>query len=271
MKEQTGKGMQAITLVKRATRQPAPPPSSPHYTGHSAGLYGEDQPYTTDDQAEEDTESTEEMEDEILSGSRLPRSAIRYQTYQDDRCPPQTQTVIVHRLRRNRRSSEPQPALSGKPQGQPHRHPHWLAFVGVGMIVMLGLWVLLNLLLSWWQLTQQDWQYGRPRTFQIDAVVGHNDSAANPTHFIAINLNRHVEIIELPGGDSSKARIYSGPVLIGEGQDLVPVTLSFKDVNGDGKPDMLVHIQNDLLVWLNDTINGVPVFRPLKPGEHVNV
>lgn len=135
------------------------------------------------------------------------------------------------------------------------------------MIVMLALWVLVNLAVNWWNVTQDDWHYGRPRTFQIDAAVGHNDSPANPSHFIALNLNRHILIIEFPGGDATKAKDYLGPTLFGDGQDLTPVTLSFKDVNGDGKPDMLIHIQDQTIVFLND--GGQ--FRPLKPGEHVTL
>jgi hypothetical protein len=139
--------------------------------------------------------------------------------------------------------------------------------IGVGMIVMLALWVLGNLAVNWWNMTQDDWHYGRPRTFQIDAVVRHNDSPANPSHFIALNLNRHIIIIEFPGGDAAKAKDYLGPTLFGDGQDLTPVTLSFKDVNGDGKPDMLIHIQDQTIVFLNDGSQ----FRPLKPGEHVTL
>src|SRR5437868_12181949 len=78
---------------------------------------------------------------------------------------------------------------------------HWLIFVGVAAIIMIIGWIAFSALASWWQVTQDDWHYGRPRTFQIDAVVGHNDSAANPSHFIALNLNRHIQIIEIPGGD----------------------------------------------------------------------
>jgi hypothetical protein len=144
---------------------------------------------------------------------------------------------------------------------------HWLFFVGLAMLVMLLGWVLLSSLLNWWQVWQDDLHYGRPRTFQVDAIVGHNDSEANPSHFVAINLRRQVEIIEFPGGDSSKAKIYIGPVLIGEGQDLAAVTLSFKDVNGDGKPDMIVNVQNSHFVFIND--NGS--FRPARPGENVQL
>ena len=91
----------------------------------------------------------------------------------------------------------------------------------------------------------------RGRTYQTDAVVGHSDSADNPSHFIAINLNGHVEVIEFPGGDATHAKISIGPPLIGDNASLIPVTVSFKDANGDGKPDMLIHVQDQTIVFLN--------------------
>ena len=149
------------------------------------------------------------------------------------------------------------------------RHPrgHRLFYLGLGMLGMLLLWYLSLTLISWWRVYQDDLHYGRPRTFQTDAVVGHNDSADHPSHFLAINLNRLVEIIEFPGGDATKARIYLGPSLVGPGEDLTAVTLIFRDVNGDGKPDMLVDIQGSEVVFLND--GGQ--FRPQKPGDHVHL
>ncbi len=144
---------------------------------------------------------------------------------------------------------------------------HPLLYLGVGMIAMLALWTLLTSAIGWWNTTMDDIHYGRPRTFQIDAVVGHNDSAANPSHFIAINLNSRIEIIEFPGGDASKARIYLGPQLFGAGEDLVPVTLSFVDVNGDHRPDMIIHFQSTQIVFINDQ-GG---FRPLRPSEQPGV
>ncbi len=129
---------------------------------------------------------------------------------------------------------------------------HWLVFVGLAMFIMIIGWVAFNALGNWWQVTQDDLHYGRPRTFQTDAVVGHNDSPTNPSHFIAMNLDRHILIIELPGGNSTKARIFSGPVLIGQGQDLTPITLSYKDMNGDGKIDMVVNVQDSHFVYIND-------------------
>ncbi len=104
---------------------------------------------------------------------------------------------------------------------------------------------------TWWQVTQDDMYFGRPRTFQIDAVVGHHDSAANPSHFIAINLKGHILIFEIPGGDAAKTEVYVGPTLIGPGLDLVPITLKFQDVNEDGKPDMILVIGESTIVYLN--------------------
>ena len=135
------------------------------------------------------------------------------------------------------------------------------------MIVMFFLWVGISYVSAWGKTTIDDWQYSRPRTYQTDRAVGHSDSATNPTHFIAVNLNRHIIVIELPGGDSSKARIYNITTLFGDSQDLTPVTLTFKDVNGDGLLDMEIHIQDQTVVYINQ--NGQ--FRPLKAGEHVSL
>ena len=129
---------------------------------------------------------------------------------------------------------------------------HWSLILGVGMILMLTLWVLGSYALTWWQNHQLDSTYGIPRTYQTDQVVGHSDSTGHPTHFIAVNLNSRITIIEIPGGDSSHARIYSGPKLLTDNGDTIPVTLEFYDENGDGKVDMIVHVGDQKIIYLND-------------------
>jgi hypothetical protein len=140
---------------------------------------------------------------------------------------------------------------------------HPLLLLGIGMIFMLVLWTLLTLAASWWNTTWDDIRYGRPRTYQTDVVVGHNDSASNPSHFIALNLNGRIEVIEFPGGDASKARIYIGPQLYGKGQELIPVTLTFVDVNSNQRPDMVIRFQDTRIVYINDQ-GG---FRPATSNE----
>jgi hypothetical protein len=149
----------------------------------------------------------------------------------------------------------------------PRLRLHWLVFVGVALIIMVLGWVVFTVVANWWQVTQDNMQYGYPRTYQTDAVVGHSDSTTNPSHFIAINLNSHVEVIEFPGGDASKAKIYVGPTLIGPNSNLAPVTLTFKDVNGDGLPDMIVNVQGGHFVFINQ--NGQ--FRPAQPSDNVHI
>ena len=152
-----------------------------------------------------------------------------------------------HRLRKQRRDGQRQ----------------WLPVMVAAIVVMVLGWCIVNAVLGWWQVTQDDLRYGRPRTYQTDQVVGHNDSVAHPSHFIAINLNRHVEVIEFPGGDASHARVYMGPILVGNGQDLAPVTLTFKDLNNDRRPDMIINVQDSHFVFINDPDQ----FRAPRPGE----
>src|SRR5712692_3037448 len=180
-----------------------------------------------------------------------PRSAIRYTTTNPEQevYTQGNRRIVVHRV--------PPP----KSPIQKHR-VHWMVFVGLTMLTMLFGWVALTLASIWWQTQQDDWHYGRPRTYQVDQVVGHNDSSTHPTHFIALNLKRQIEVIEIPGGDAIKEKVYLGPLLYGDGQDLTPVTLTFKDVNGDGKLDMEIHVLDQTIVFLNE--NGQ--FRPLKQG-----
>ncbi len=141
---------------------------------------------------------------------------------------------------------------------------HPLLYLGVGMIAMLLLWAILSSVFGWFATTMDDIRYGRPRTFQTDQWVGHNEQTGVASHFIAINLNRRIEIIELPGGDASHAKVYLGPQLYGANDDLAPITLTFADIKGNHKLDMIVNFQGTHIVFINDQ-GG---FRPLLPSEH---
>src|SRR6266496_1763193 len=73
--------------------------------------------------------------------------------------------------------------------------------MGMGMIVAVALVLLGQALIGWVGTTWDDLHYGYPRTSQTDAVVGHGDSVAHPSHFLALNLKGQLEIIELPAGN----------------------------------------------------------------------
>ncbi len=208
---------------------------------------------------QEDTE--EEYDDEWPP--KMPRSAIRYTTTTNH-----TPVIRSGNRRYILHEGLPPPQTTPLPRQEettrPRRRVHWSLILGTGMMLMFVLWILGNMLINWWNVTQDDIHYGRPRTFQIDQRVGHGDDQT-PSHFIAINLNRRIEIIEFPGGDVTHAKVYFAMTLIGEGEDLVVATLSFKDVNGDGKKDMIVTVGDTRYVFINDSGQ----FRPLKPGEQI--
>jgi hypothetical protein len=121
-----------------------------------------------------------------------------------------------------------------------------------GMLALLALYVAVSTVVQWASVKLDDFQYGRPRTSQMDAYVGHGEAEGNPSHFIALNLNRRVTILELPGGDSTKTATIVGPYLFGQGEDLTPVQLNSTDLNSDGKPDLVVSVKNEQLLYLND-------------------
>jgi hypothetical protein len=143
------------------------------------------------------------------------------------------------------------------------RHAHPLLYLGIGMLVMLALWTLTMGVTGWVGKTLDDIHYGYPRTYQTDAFVGHNETSGIPSHFIAINLHGHIEVIEFPGGDASHARIYMGPQLYTSGSDLAPATLTFADLNGDHLPDMIINVQGSQIVFINDQGQ----FRPMRSDE----
>ncbi len=208
----------------------------------------------------------------------MPRSALRHRPIESD-ANQQGKTGITPMVQRASRLRTPQTEEDEQvTSGGASAHPrliragvrrrgmlcaHPLLLLGLGMITMLVLWTLLTIVVSWWNTTWDDLHYGRPRTFQTDAIVGHTDSSSNPSHFITLNLNGRIEVIEFPGGDASKARIYIGPQLYGSGDTLIPVTLSFVDVNNNHLPAMIVHFQETRLVYINE--NGG--FRPANPDE----
>jgi hypothetical protein len=128
--------------------------------------------------------------------------------------------------------------------------PHWLLFFGLAMTTtFLLIWVSQSVL-TWTNTLMDDWHYGRPRTAHYYAFVGH-ETGQTPTHLIALNQGGQVQIIEIPGGDTTQTKTYLGPQLTGEGADLLPVEVAFVDKNGDKKVDMVIRC-GAAVVWLKN-------------------
>ena len=87
--------------------------------------------------------------------------------------------------------------------------------------------------------------------------MGHEAASGLPSHFVALNLERRVVILELPGGDATQTRTIVGPYLFGAGEDLTPVLLRFADVNADQRLDMLVNVKQEEMVYINDAAKAM--------------
>jgi len=193
----------------------------------------------------------DDADDQYTAQARIPRSAMHYQHTR----PAQYRGQVVlptppQQLRRQRLTGNaPAPRQKRSPG---RRSRLWSLYLVTGMLAMTALVVGLNSLGSWWQHVQDDWTYGYPRTYQTDAVVGHNhDSRAHPSHFLAVNLKGRIEVFELPARDPTKVRVFFGPTISGNGADQVVVTISFTDSNHDGTPDLILHYGDSAEVLYN--------------------
>lgn len=216
-------------------------------------------------------------DDDLWDEPRQNTSAIRRDIQPPRRTTgvvPSPNTTANRRTQRTKDMPSPrQPRFRREPEtAVKSKSTHWLFMVGLGMVTAVILFLLGSSLLAWGVQFYNGIRYGYPRTYQVDAVVGHGDSQQHPSHFIAINLNRQAVVVEFMGGDPAKTVTYVAPVYIaGDNGNLAPVTLEFRDVNGDGKPDMIIHIhlanQDQVSVFINDGTK----FRPTNGTDKIRL
>jgi hypothetical protein len=172
-----------------------------------------------------------------MSTAGIPRSAVRYRPLGES-----VQEFVVLSPRASRgpsrkpsqRTGSPHPLSQPKPAGPP------LVLVGVGMLVTVLLVLVSQVVVPWAMKTADDLQYGYPRTTQVDHYVGH-EQGGTPSHFVAMNLQGQITVVELPGGNLKGAQLLVGPRLLGPGADLAPVRLDF--VGERNRPDLEVVVQ----------------------------
>jgi hypothetical protein len=193
--------------------------------------------------------ATDDVDEDALYETRLPNSTRQYA-----KAPPRTVMRVTHHQVPPRASLRQAPTQDerDRPAQQPitprqRGGVHWLVPVGVGMVLMLVLYLAGSTVYAWGVDQYNDLHYGYPRTFQCDANVGHG----GVSHFTVLNLHGHVFITEILASDPSKTKIYVGPVITGSGADREPVTVSFQDVNRNGRPEMLLKVGMTVYPWLN--------------------
>lgn len=182
--------------------------------------------------------------------------------------PPRRQKLMTRQLQaRPTRKIAPEPAPS---KVHNLKNMHWLFLIGLGMMAALILWIIGSAVLAWGIQRYNDFRYGNPRTYQVDQVVGQGgDSPAHPSHFIAINENHQAIIIELRANDPAKAITYTTAIYNDNGE--APITLEFRDVTGDGKIDMIIHIHSLSQEQVAVFINHGDQFIPANNNDHIKL
>jgi len=126
----------------------------------------------------------------------------------------------------------------------------WQPHLRFGLVIVLAS-LSLALISGWGTIWIDDVRYGRPRTVQVAGMVGHHEPTGEPTRLVAMNLNRRVVVIELPGGDATKAQTVPGPYLFGANEDLTPVGVRLQDVNADRKVDLVLAVKDEAIIYIN--------------------
>lgn len=127
-----------------------------------------------------------------------------------------------------------------------------VAYIITLLLAALAIYVLVGSVVHWVRIGVDDLRYGRPRGMHLVGYVGHGeDVTGQPTRFIAINLDRQVVVLELPGGDASQVRSLPGPYLFGAGEDLTPVEIALHDLDRDGFNDLVIAVRQEQVVYLN--------------------
>ena len=123
------------------------------------------------------------------------------------------------------------------PVDQPvKRTPRLLTSVGIGMclvVLLLFLWQMV--IAPWWHSVTVRWTYGTSRVSVWSANVGHGGTS----RFIAFANDNEMVIVEVV---QKKYFVYTIPT--GTQQQGV-ITLSFQDVNHDGKLDIIVSVDGE--------------------------
>jgi hypothetical protein len=151
------------------------------------------------------------MSHQLLQEEQItPRRALPYRRVHEKGSTDSVAGVPRASRRPRARPDTKLPTKTSPPPGRPPggRH-HWLFFGGIGMLLTLTVVVLGQITLSRISLTWDDLHYGRPRTSQIDAFVGHETTGV-PSHFVALNLHGRIEIVEFPGSDAMHACVSLG-------------------------------------------------------------
>lgn len=206
---------------RRASLPPDERPASWHHVGTRSGMHPEDQPYMT---------ATRNRSYAPITATYVAIDEESEEVY--TRLPTRTTTRrydLAPYARGERRTEE-----------LPRQGKHPLFYSGLFLVILVGFLIASTFIPPALQKWSDDRTYGYPRTYQTDANVGHGGME----HFLALNNHGTIEVLEIPSSPSptNQPHLYIIVRLSNQGADLVPATVSFPDINSDGRPDMQVTV-----------------------------
>jgi hypothetical protein len=187
---------------------------------------------------------------------KMPRSALRHRPIQSETSKQKIAVLTPRASQFSTKHTTVAPVTASNLRKRGDIRGSWLIYLVLGMVVaMLLLWVG-QLILNWGHTVSDDLHYGRPRTTNMDRFVGH-ETGNTPSHFVALNLNGQIYVLEIPGGSANTSHLLVGPHLIGPNADLAPVSLAFP---GDPHhPDLLIVVGSIQVRFHNTGNTYVPV------------
>jgi hypothetical protein len=130
----------------------------------------------------------------------------------------------------------------------PETHPKrgsLLSSIGcAGMVVIVLLLLWYAVIVPWWTNQVDQYHYGTSRITKLSANVGHGAS-----DFIAFDQKGQVVVIEFIENHPDRTHIFTGINLIGDPGGCI-ITLSISDTNGDGKPDVVIHVEGETTAYV---------------------
>lgn len=199
-------------------------------------------------------------EDEVKLGQRRAKGGDVPYTYnpqdaQNRRSIPAEQEEIIQttpRPRQRVRDDDP-PHIPRKKRRRMRFHPlFWLGVIGICIVGFASIWLMLSSAVT---SVVDHWNYGSIATATFDVSIGDKNSVGNsddptrPSEFIATTLKSgEAVVIEFPAGDVKAAKIYVGPMLIGDnGQPARNVPMKMSMTMYQGKT--AIKLQAQSLTW----------------------
>lgn len=177
-------------------------------------------------------------DDDQQEEQQQPYATTRRVTYTHD-LPPQQQRPTT------------QPPVKKQPKQS--QQSGWLTPLGCGAVIVLGVvcfWTFIVIPTS--QHISDQWNYGNAHVSEADATIN-----GRSERFIAFDDNGHITIIEIPDNHPEKSRIYQAAQLVGDSGMSRIVTVAFRDMNHDGKVDLVVSVEGEAgYIVLFQTSNG---------------